>query len=139
MTEVYTQYDEAKEAFAEAEELAIRDWTCFCKCGCRNPDVQPVNRVGFIAPGLCKRCTRLGFPRHDLATAATFWDDMESEEEAYAKANPQPLAAPVPAYHAAATQEATPPRAPGFLRSVLTAFTVGLNKGYSERMEREGK
>ena len=132
MTMVYTQWDEAKEAFAEAEEAAIRDWTCFCTCGCRAAEVEPVNRVGFVFPGLCKRCTKRGLPKHNSASAATFWNDMETEAEAYAAANPHlvvPDPAPTPV-------EAPKPRAPGFLHTVAAAFVEGLHSGYRRGLER---
>lgn len=107
MTLVYTSMEAAKRAFIKDEEAAIRDWTCFCRCGCRAPGVQPVDKVGFISPSLCKACAASGFPKHDVATPASYWNDLEDDAVVYAAAHPEP----------------------GFFRAVISAFMDGFRRG----------
>lgn len=39
-------------------QTAIERRTCFCVCGCRNPDVAPVDFLGIVKPGLCPTCSK---------------------------------------------------------------------------------
>ena len=78
MTEV--TWEDAKLVFPIYEQRALTQHTCFCKCGCRAADVEPVKQWGVIVPGLCHTCSRSRRQYlHERATdAAHMWIDPMS-------------------------------------------------------------
>lgn len=51
-------WDEAQLAFPILRDRAIREQTCFCKCGCRAEGVTSVVRFGKTEPGICAKCQK---------------------------------------------------------------------------------
>lgn len=121
----YVSMQEAETAFADAEEAAIRDWTCLCKCGCRLPGAQPMDRMGIVYAGICRACGKKGYPRHDVASAATMWTDMENAAERAGDAPQRPVAPEM----AVESGEAPYLYQPSFFRQLRQSIVHGFRQG----------
>ncbi len=82
-------YEQTVAAFPALEAEAIANRTCFCKCGCRNDDVDPVRVWGTIKPGVCSKCRKSRAPYlHERAgDAAHLYIDPEDATLAPRKRN----------------------------------------------------
>jgi hypothetical protein len=78
MTEM--TWEQAQAAFPEMEATAVANRTCFCKCGCRAGDVDPVTLWGRVVPGTCAKCRKSrALWLHERATSAAYvWQDPEA-------------------------------------------------------------
>ena len=66
-------WEDTQLVFPILRDRAIREQTCFCKCGCRAEGVSPVDRFGRIEPGICATCaTSRRWRMHERATSAAY-------------------------------------------------------------------
>jgi hypothetical protein len=87
-------WEDTQLVFPIYRERAIREQTCFCKCGCREAGVPPVSLFGHPEPGICAACKKArNWRMHERAvSAASIYRDPEDEAEE-PQPDPQPVSA----------------------------------------------